>query len=264
MSVQEVNIFEAPRESVPTNSMRLRESLDTLAPQSQLPIMGGIESPSGQVEALKVPQQVGVAEIKSPSGQVEALKVPQQIGVAEIKSPSGQVEALKVPQQIGVAEIKSPSGQVEALLVLQQVDVADVPKEKTKILETQSSSSGTSIFDKVVSRNVCFIIVMGIILVILYIFFLKSLNLMKTSWNSEAFWNTCHFWLFLVLATVSNLSFLEALVIMIAWECIEVLVEFFGFDDFHETPERKFQNILADLLGFVLGSGIKTFLRPRW
>lgn len=131
---------------------------------------------------------------------------------------------------------------------------------KTEV--SRSAPPGSSIFDKIISRNVITIIVVGIILLVAYIFLIQALDLTKSAWNSEAFWNTCHFWLFLVFAMVTNLSFLEAFTIMLFWEFVEAMLNFMGWHAFYETCERKYQNILADLAGFMIGSGLKMYLRP--
>lgn len=137
-----------------------------------------------------------------------------------------------------------------------------VSKTHIEANKSQPATSGNSIFDKIISRNVITIIVVGIILLVAYIFLIQSLELTKSAWNSEAFWNACHFWIFLVIAMVTDLTFLEALTIMIFWEFIEAMLNFMGWHAFYETCERKYQNILADLFGFTIGSGLKMYLRP--
>ena len=87
-----------------------------------------------------------------------------------------------------------------------------------------------------------------------------TFKLRKSEYFCGAFWNICHFWLFVVVALTTELQALDILIIAVSWEFIEFILYKLGWKEFEETLRRKAENFAADLTGFIAGTELKHYL----
>lgn len=130
--------------------------------------------------------------------------------------------------------------------------------------ETNSKLDEENTFwNRITSKCVLTVLVMVIIFFVIYGILLYAFKLQNTDYFSGAFWNVCHFWLFLVVALTTQLQALDILIIAITWEFIEFTLYKLGWKAFEETFRRKVENLVSDLTGFIAGTELKHYLRKN-
>lgn len=133
-------------------------------------------------------------------------------------------------------------------------------------LEPQGCNScENSFWSRLTSNNVIVILVTVLIIAIIYGAVMVAQaggikEIMKSSYFSDAFWNTCHFWFWFTFGLVSELTFWDALIVMVVWELIEYLMHLIGFVVFKESMWLKVCNVTAGILGFIAGRESSYFL----